>query len=119
MELVDQKIKKQYKNAAYVRYNKVMKSLLGTGAYTSAKETLSTYLALNLATQLSERTLIELGVDEKHLRMAAMGMRSEMVLLHHLHKTGKAKELLESYAKEQQKEQQKKKKKKAKKRKKK
>jgi len=101
MELVDKAKRKEYKVATYNKYFRVMKEHLHRGQLAGAKEMLTTYLALAMATAMTRRTLLKAGINADGLKITEFAMIEEIHLLEKLKDSGQAEKLLALHKQEQ------------------
>jgi len=99
-ELVDNKKRKECKIAAYKKYSKLIKGYIEEGNYSSPEEILTTFLALNMVSEVTKKSMITAGFSEEWLATAVQAMNGEILSLKRLQEMGLADQMLEEYAKE-------------------
>jgi len=97
IEIVDQKVRNEYKSAAYQKYFQLMKERMTPDSMKSGKEMLSIYFALEMGAAVLGRAIRKSGVKGTVLRSASSELKKEVLLLQQVKEDGKADELLSQY----------------------
>jgi hypothetical protein len=98
----DEKLRREIKEEVYTRYTDMVTSFLSKDYYQGFQSTLSTFLALNMATEATKKNLIKMGIPIPAIEDARRSIIEEIWNLMKLQESGALQQLMEQYEKDAQ-----------------
>lgn len=93
MEIIDEEKRKMIKEQAYNKYADIIRTMMSKQYYSDFDNMVSSLIALNLAAEATQKTLISSGADKALVEKASEVARKEMATLMEMNDKGMLKGL--------------------------
>jgi hypothetical protein len=94
MKIIDEETKRVVKEQAFTKYAEIIKIMISKDHYSDFNNILSSMLALEMASEVVKKNLVDMGADSAVLEKAAKVAKEEILILMDMNQKGTLQKLM-------------------------